>query len=111
MASGVCYCFSTEGVVARKGEHYNDIDDIPLKLEPDDAPVMKAADNKVAGVNVNNALPLKLEADNVTPIVMSTDAVNLLPLDTGNYCSDIGDKCCLEIQMINFPPSGSNVSS
>ena len=101
MASDVCYCVAAEGVVACTDEHYNDVAEIPVKLEPGDAPVVKAVDNKVAGINVNDALPVKLKADNVTPLGMITDAVDLQPLDTGNYCH-IGYKYRLGISTIIY---------
>ena len=71
----------TEGCIT---DHCDEMAGISVNLELcDGAPVLKAADNELAGINVIDALPVKMAAENVAPIVVKTDAPNQQPVCTG----------------------------
>ena len=70
-----------EGCIA---EQSDEVADISINLEQcDGAPVLKVADNELPGIDVVGALPVKMAAENVAPIVVKTDAPNQQPVCTG----------------------------
>ena len=67
-------------------EHCTNSAEITINIVPGDSSITSEADNKLADISVSDVLPVKLEAENVTPIIMQTETVNLQPLGAGKYC-------------------------
>ena len=82
-----CVCFCPAGMEDCGAEYCDDNAEITINTVPGYSTVTNnVVDNKLADVSVGDALPVKLLAENVTPIIMQTEAVNLQPLDAGKYC-------------------------